>query len=281
MQTLSATADKLASTTAGDGTKLVYRLIKGSSKGRCALVHSLAMNGDFWDRVTPYLETSADVLVYDCRGHGRSDKPKGSQPIERHADDLADLLDAVGWKQAVVAGASMGGCIALAFAARYPERLSGLGLIDTTAWYGPKAPEQWEERGQKGFRDGMASLVDFQKTRWVTDRFREQNPQVVDEAIAVFLANDPEAYLETCRMLGAADMRKLPHFAFPTRIVVGSEDYATPVAMAEATRDLIPGATLTVLEGVRHLTPLECPDLIAAELKALLTPSDSSRKAVQ
>jgi 3-oxoadipate enol-lactonase len=281
MQTSSATADKLASITARDGTKLVYRLIKGAGKGRCALVHSLAMNGDFWDRVTPYLATSADVLVYDCRGHGRSDKPKGSQPIERHADDLADLLDAVGWKQAVVAGASMGGCIALAFAARYPERLSGLGLIDTTAWYGPKAPEQWEERGQKGLTEGMASLVDFQKTRWVTDRFREENPKVVDEAISVFLANDPEAYLETCRMLGTADMRKLPHFSFPTRIVVGSEDYATPVAMAEATRDLIPGSKLTVLEGVRHLTPLECPDLIAAELTALLTPSDSSRKAVQ
>jgi 3-oxoadipate enol-lactonase len=277
MQISNAIADDWASVTTRDGTKLVYRLIKGSGKGRCALVHSLAMNGDFWNRVMPYLATSADVLVYDCRGHGRSGKPKGSQPIERQADDLADLLDAVGWKQAVIAGASMGGCIALAFAARYPDRVSGLGLIDTTAWYGPKAPEQWEERGQKGLREGMASLVDFQKTRWVTDRFRDENPKMVDEAIAVFLANDPEAYLETCRMLGAADLRKLPHFAFPTRIVVGSEDYATPVAMAEATRDLIPGSTLTVLQGVRHLTPLECPDLIAAELKALLSAPAPSR----
>jgi 3-oxoadipate enol-lactonase len=277
MQVSNAVADDWASTATRDGSKLVYRVIKGSGKGRCALVHSLAMNGEFWNRVAPYLATSADVLVYDCRGHGRSDKPKGSQPVERHADDLADLLDAVGWKRAVVAGASMGGCIALAFAARYPDRLSGLGLIDTTAWYGPKAPEQWEERGQKGFRDGMASLVEFQKTRWVTDRFREQNPKVIDEAIAVFLANDPEAYLETCRMLGAADLRKLPHFSFPTRIVVGSEDYATPIAMAEATRDLIPGATLTILEGVRHLTPLECPDLIAAELNALLGTPEAAR----
>jgi 3-oxoadipate enol-lactonase len=104
----------------------------------------------------------------------------------------------------------------------------------------------------------------------VTEKFLKQHPEVVDEAVKVFLANDPDAYLETCRMLGAADMRKLPHFAFPTRIVVGSEDYATPVAMADATRDLIPGSTLTVLERVRHLTPLECPDRIAAELKTLL-----------
>lgn len=262
--------------TTRDGVRLWYRLTKGRGPGRCVLVHSLAMNGDFWDRLVPYLLDHADVLVYDCRGHGRSDKPKGSQPVERHGDDLADLLDAVGWQKAVVVGASMGGCIALAFAAHYPKRLSGLGLADTTAWYGPKAPEQWEERGQKGLREGLASLIDFQKTRWVTDAFREQNPAIVDDAIAVFLANDPEAYLETCRMLGHADLRKLPAFDFPTRIVVGEEDYATPIAMAEATQALIPGSTLKVLDHARHLTPLETPERVAAELKPLFAPMASS-----
>ena len=275
MQISSAVTNDPDFAIARDGTRLFYRLIKGSGKGRCVLVHSLAMDGSFWNRVVAYLTASADVLIYDCRGHGRSDKPKGSQPIERHADDLADLLDAVGWKQAVVAGASMGGCIALAFAARYPDRLTGLGLIDTTAWYGPNAPQQWEERGQKGLREGMASLIPFQKSRWVSEVFHQQHSDVVDEAISIFVANDPEAYLETCRMLGAADLRKLPHFSFQTRIVVGAEDYATPIAMAEAMRDAIPAAKLTILDGVRHLTPLECPDRVASELKALFgTPKE-------
>ena len=270
MQSSSANENISNFATTRDGTKVAYDLIKGSGQNRCVLVHSLAMTGSFWDRLVSYLLDAADVLVYDCRGHGRSGKPKGAQPIERHADDLADLLDAVDWPKAVVAGASMGGCIALAFAARYPRRVSGLGLVDTTAWYGPDAPQKWEERGQKGLREGMASLIDFQKTRWVTDAFRAQHPEVVDEAIAVFLANDPEAYLETCRMLGHADLRKLPPFDFPTRIVVGSEDYATPIAMAELTHALIPSSTLTVLDHARHLTPLETPERVAAELKPLL-----------
>lgn len=268
MQAAGATTDHIVTTR--DGTQIFYRVIKGSGSGRCALVHSLAMDASFWDGVVPYLKQHADVLIYDVRGHGRSGKPKGSQPIERHADDLADVLDAAGWKKAVVAGASMGGCISLAFAKQYPDRVAGLGLIDTTAWYGPNAPQQWEERGQKGFREGMAALVPFQLDRWVSESFRKQHPDIVDHAVAVFLASDPEAYLETCRMLGAADLRKLPTFSFPTRIVVGAEDYATPIAMAEATRDLIPGATLTVLDKVRHLTPLEAPDLVAAQLNALL-----------
>jgi len=77
--------------------------------------------------------------------------------------------------------------------------------------------------------------------------------------------------VETCRMLGAADLRaSLPAMTMPTAIVVGEEDYATPVAMAEAMHRSIEGSTLTVLKGARHLTPLEVPDAIAGELIALL-----------
>jgi 3-oxoadipate enol-lactonase len=62
----------------------------------------------------------------------------------------------------------------------------------------------------------------------------------------------------------------LPGMTMPAAIVVGEEDYATPVAMAEAMNRGIKGSTLTVLEGARHLTPLEAPDAIAEELIVLL-----------
>src|SRR5437868_7094563 len=91
-----------------DGTELAYRLIKGQGKTCIALVHSLAMDASFWDRVTPLLKDHADVLVYDCRGHGQSDKAQGPYTVELFADDLADLLDHVGWRSATVCGASMG-----------------------------------------------------------------------------------------------------------------------------------------------------------------------------
>jgi len=253
-----------------DGAGIAYRLTKGNGRHRFALVHSLAMDGTFWDRTAALLGDDADILVHDCRGHGRSDKPAGPYTVAQFADDLAELFAAVGWDRAVVAGASMGGCISLAFAASHPDRVAGLGLIDTTAWYGAAAPQQWEERAQKGLQEGLAALIPFQVSRWVTEGFREANPGLIDAAIATFLANDPAAYVETCRMLGAADLRAaLPGFAFPTRILVGEEDYATPVAMAEAMRDAIPGARLRILPGARHLTPLECPEVIAGELREL------------
>jgi 3-oxoadipate enol-lactonase len=176
----------------------------------------------------------------------------------------------VGWPKAIVAGASMGGCVTLAFAAAYPEKIGGLGLVDTTAWYGEKAVTDWEARAQKAEAEGLSSLVEFQSTRWFGESFRHDQREVLEEAIRTFLANDVQAYVETCRMLGRCDMRAaLPRIKAETRIAVGAEDYATPIAMAQAMAAAIPGAMLEVIPGARHLTPLECPDKIARILASL------------
>jgi 3-oxoadipate enol-lactonase len=143
--------------------------------------------------------------------------------------------------------------------------------VDTTAWYGPDAPRQWEERAQKALDGGLEALVDFQVTRWFSDAFRAAQPQVVQQCVATFLANDVAAYAASCRMLGGTDLRaSLGAVRVPTAVVVGEEDYATPVAMAEALHRGIRGSSLTVLKHVRHLTPLEKPEELACELAKLL-----------
>ena len=111
----------------------------------------------------------------------------------------------------------------------------------------------------------------FQVTRWFGDAFRERHPDIVKSSVDVFLRNDVKAYAESCRMLGAADARKdLPRLAMPAAIAVGEEDYATPPAMAEALHRGLKNSTLTIIEGGRHLTPLEMPDRIDESLGALL-----------
>ena len=253
-----------------DGAEIAFELFgRVTDTPPLVLIHSLGMDRTFWNAVAPTLAQATAVLTYDCRGHGLSDKPPGPYRVEQFADDLADLMDHVGWRAATIAGASLGGCIALAFAAAYPARAAGLGLIDTTAAY--NAPDQWEDRAHKAEAGGLAALVEFQTTRWFSDAFRARRKDVVDACVKVLLANPPPAYAETCRMLGACDLTAaLPRLTMPTRIVVGEEDYATPLAMAQALHRGIAGSTLTVIENARHLTPLECPDRIIAELRALL-----------
>jgi 3-oxoadipate enol-lactonase len=254
-----------------DGTRIGYTLHdRGTSAPRAVLIHSLAMDRTFWRPVVELLP-NASMLTYDCRGHGASGKPVGPYTVELFAQDLADLLDHVGWQSALVAGASMGGCVSIAFAAAYPARTTALGLFDTTAWYGAEAPKQWAERADQAVEKGLASLVGFQTTRWFGDGFRASHPDVVKHSVDVFLRNDVNAYAETCRMLGTADKRAaLASLRMPTAVLVGEEDYATPIAMAEALHRGIAASTLTILKGARHLTPIEQPERIAAELERLL-----------
>src|SRR5215469_6806719 len=103
---MSSAAQSSSDAKARDGARLVYQ-IHGRDDGRprLVLIHSLAMDRSFWDGVVPRLTDNATVLTFDCRGHGASDKPNGPYRVEQFADDLADLMDHVGWSAAVVAGA--------------------------------------------------------------------------------------------------------------------------------------------------------------------------------
>jgi 3-oxoadipate enol-lactonase len=255
-----------------DGVEIVYDIHGDRSSGkRIALVHSLAMERGFWDGVVARLADKAQILTLDCRGHGQSGKPEGPYTVEQFADDLADVMGQAGWDKATIAGCSMGGCIALAFAIRHPGRTRSLGLIDTTAWYGADAPKAWGERADAALTKGLASLADFQLTRWFSDGYRTAGGPVVKKALEVFLANEVPAYAQTCRMLGAADLRAgLGSISVPTRIIVGEEDYATTVDMAKAMHAGIKRSTMLVIEKARHLTPLEVPEKIAPELEELL-----------
>ncbi len=253
-----------------DGCGIAYTLREASGPNRIALIHSLALDRSIWDGVMKRLAGRASVLAYDTRGHGRSSRVPGPLTMERFAHDLAELMNHVGWSSSVVAGCSMGGGVAQAFGGLYPERTAGLGLIDTTAWYGADAPAQWRQRAATAKANGLTGMVDFQTTRWFGDPFRAERPDLVGAATRVFLDNDPDCYAATCEMLGDADLRPyLAAFRMPVSVVVGEEDYATPVAAARQLHDAIAGSTLTILKG-RHLTPIECPDQIAGILTTLL-----------
>lgn len=255
---------------AKDGCRIAYRIHENAGKPRLALIHSLALSGAIWDGVVSELGADLEILVYDCRGHGESDRLPGPYSVELFAEDLAAVLDSCGWASAYVAGCSMGGCVAQAFAAASPERVLGLALIDTTAWYGPTAAKDWSDRAAKAAKDGFASMIAFQLTRWFSEIFVHAHPEQTQKFSRIFLANDVACYQAACGLLGSADLRQAaPGFRVPASVIVGDEDYATPVAMSRSLHEMIPGSTLTVLRGARHLAPVQCAKEIAALLREL------------
>jgi 3-oxoadipate enol-lactonase len=254
-----------------DGCRLAYRIYPNAGKPRLVLIHSLALSGSIWDGVVSELSSEFEILVYDCRGHGESDKPLGPYTVELFAEDLDALLDSCGWATATVAGCSMGGCVAQAFAAAYPQRALSLALIDTTAWYGPTAPKDWSDRADKVAKDGFASIIAFQLTRWFSESFINAHPEQTQKFSRTFLANNVACYQAACGLLGSADLRNAARgLRVPVSVIVGEEDYASPIAMSQSLHDMIPGSTLTVIPGARHLTPIQCPTQIASLLKQLV-----------
>jgi 3-oxoadipate enol-lactonase len=259
--------------TTSDGCDIAFTVRPADLAGspRLALIHPLGLDGTIWNEVARQLNGSVELLTYDCRGHGRSGRPAMPFTTDLFANDLAQLLDHLDWPIVTVAGCSMGGCVAQAFAARHPLRLNGLGLIDTTAWYGADAPQKWRDRIAAIRAQGLKGMLEFQSQRWFSDAFRQQQPATVARVNDILLRNDVDCYAATCIMLGDADLRGFQSsIRVPVAVVVGEEDYATPVAMSQQMHAAIPGSTLKVLTEVRHLAPVEAPEQVSLQLLALL-----------
>lgn len=244
-----------------NGVRLDYEI--GGSGRLIAFGHSLGMNGKIFEPIRPALESHGRVLTWDARGHGDSEKPATRWTVEDLAADLRALIQHLDEDRAVVAGLSMGGNTAVAYAVAYADKLDGLILADTTAWYGENAPQAWEKRAAKVEETGMGPVIAFNMTRWFSDSFPDEHPDRVRMVVETLLANDPSCYATAGRALGAFDAREgLSRITCPTLILVGSEDPATPPAMAEDLQRNIANSELHVLPGLRHMTPVEAPDRV-------------------
>jgi 3-oxoadipate enol-lactonase len=240
---------------------------QGGTDGALVLLHSLSLDRSVWDDFVPHVADRFDVFAVDLPGHGES-PIQDDMSIEAMADAVADLIEGQGVAPALVLGLSLGGCVAQATAVRHPDLVRGLGLLDTTCWYGEQAPQNWETRAQNGRENGMAALVDFQVARWFTAEFNESHPEVGERLGKVWSASDVDAYVATCRAMGAVDLRDgIRQIDVPTTIVVGENDMATDLTHAEAMRERITGATLHVIPNCAHLSPAEHPGTVARILE--------------
>lgn len=93
-------------------------------------VHGVTASHLAWAVVAERLGPEATLAAVDLRGRGGSAGLPGPYGMARHAADCVAVLDALGTRQAVVTGHSMGGFVALVLADQYPERVSRLVLVD-------------------------------------------------------------------------------------------------------------------------------------------------------
>jgi pimeloyl-ACP methyl ester carboxylesterase len=122
-----------------DGAKLSYD-VDGQGERAIAFVHGWCSKAAHWDRQVEHFARSYRVVRWDRRGIGRSGAAAAAESPDRHAADLAFLLDHLGIDTVTVVGHAGGGPTTVAFAAQHPDRVTGMVLVDTRL-YDPAAPE--------------------------------------------------------------------------------------------------------------------------------------------
>ncbi|WP_138755734.1 alpha/beta fold hydrolase [Paenibacillus sinopodophylli] len=128
------------------------------------LLHGYCGSSAYWEQIVEELEQSVRIIAPDARGHGRSSAPEEEvYTMEKYAEDVAELLIKLQIHNAVLLGHSLGGYITLAFVEKYAKKLSGFGLIHSTALPDgeaakdnrDKAVAALEENGVQSFVDGL------------------------------------------------------------------------------------------------------------------------------
>ncbi|MEU4743269.1 3-oxoadipate enol-lactonase [Actinosynnema sp. NPDC023658] len=232
------------------------------------LGNSLGTTTGLWDRQLPALRRRFRVLRYDHRGHGGSAAPPGPYRIDDLADDVLELLDALGIARVSYCGVSMGGMVGMWLAGHAPERIERLVLCCTTAGFPAARP--WEDRAATVRASGIGAIVPVAIGRWFTPAFRERSPDVVAAFETALSEVDDEGYAACCEALAAMDLRSvLPAIEAPTVVISGADDEATPVECGRFIADTVPGASFHVVQAA-HLANVEASDEVTAIVEAHL-----------
>jgi pimeloyl-ACP methyl ester carboxylesterase len=187
------------------------------------------------DPVTPLIaEAGFQVIDYDMRGYGASDRPVQHYDMEVWADDLAGLLDALDLPTAHVHGTSMGGMIALTFAGKYPERTRSVVINCAAARLGLTGRlifKNWIDIARMDpAGPGSRILAELISWQAVTKDFLEANPGVVDHVQQILRdSNDIEPYCAACQAMCDMDLEPwLAKVTAPALVIGGDEDIMTP-----------------------------------------------------
>jgi 3-oxoadipate enol-lactonase len=245
--------------TTTDGIRIRYE-VGGRQDGPPLLFsNSLGTNLSMWDGQVRYAEARGfRVIRYDQRGHGKSGSPDGDYPLARLAEDVIDLLNALGIEKAVFCGLSMGGMTGMRLAIDHPERFSRMALCNTSSFMPPR--DFWEARIKAVKDGGMEAIADAVVERWLTKEFRGSEIAATKRVRDMIVATNTTGYVGCCAAIRDMDLRKhLSGIGMPALVVIGAHDPATTPEQGEYIVAHFPGVRKAVLDSA-HLSNIERRD---------------------
>jgi pimeloyl-ACP methyl ester carboxylesterase len=223
-------------------------------------------------QVEPWVAAGFRLLLWDYRGHGRSDAPDdpAAYRMDQVVDDLGRVLD---WgargEPAVVGGLSFGGLASLHFALRHPEGVRGLLLVDTGPGFkNPEAQARWEAAVERTAsfleRKGMQALVESKAVASLVGD-RPELP-AARAALAAIARQQPHGLAHFGRRVAAPApcvIDELGGIRSPALVMVGEHDRAY-LRAAEVLAARLPHAEAVTIPGAGHIVNIEEPEAFDA-----------------
>lgn len=231
------------------------------------MMHGIGGNRINWtdqiEAFAPYFHAAA----WDARGYGESDDYEGPLNFANYADDVTRVLDHFGVRRAHVIGLSMGGRIAMDFAARYSDRLATLVLCDTHKGFAAMP----EERKQAFIASRKEPLLAGKEPKDIAGPVARSllGPKASEAAFRRLVESmsrlHKESYIKSIEASVRMDPRSdLANIKVPTLVVVGADDRLTPPDVSREMAAEIPGSELAVIPDAGHLVNIEQPEAFNA-----------------
>ena len=244
-----------------DGERLIY--LEGGQGEPLMVLHGFGANKDHFVRVARELTPRYRVIIPDLLGFGESDRPaQADYHPNAQAERLHNLSAALGIRSGLhLGGSSMGGQIALAWAARYPKEVKSLWLLDPGGiWSAPKSEmlKSYETGGKMPLIVG--SEEDFLNLMpWTMNK-----PPFAPEPLLRAMAHESMPFKQlSTRILQEIKSdsleARIKGLQTPTLIVWGSEDRIISVETVPLLRQLLPNSKAVVMRGIGHLPTMEDP----------------------
>jgi 3-oxoadipate enol-lactonase len=234
------------------------------------LLHPFPVHHEFWLPAAQALMSRYRVILPDLRGHGESGAGEGPATMEKHANDIARVLDDAEVGRAVFAGASIGGYILFEFWRRYRGRIAALALCCTR----PQAdtPEARNARLKTAgdvLERGTEWFADLMLPKLLGKTARESRPDLVDGARRMVLKMSPQHIAQVQQGMAARpdSVPTLKTINVPTLLMIGEEDGIATPADGELMRQHITSSGLAVVPKAGHFAAWEQPEAVGNLLR--------------
>lgn len=242
---------------------MIHTIRQGSGQQQIVFIHGNMASSRWWQPTMDALINDWDMLAVDLRGFGRSPDGEVTVTLADHAKDIYEAVQQHKLRSFLLVGHSLGGGVAMQFAADYPEMLTGLVLVDSSP-----------VDGMTGIDYQLLQMV-IENKELVVSSLRGTMTTNIDEDYFAQLAADAlrslPAVIPNTRALEAADFtHSAACFNKPVLVIYGEKDQLVTLAEAEKQVAAYSVAKLTVIPSVGHNPQVEDTQAFALCINSLL-----------